>query len=184
MKISYSSIICTEHTRIDGDVTIGLKNVIHPTATILAEAGPIVIGDCNLIEENVTIVNRTPGKTMVIGNYNVFEVGSRCETIEIGDHNVFESKSHVGLLTRISNGCVIGTMCEVNYDEKLAENTVIFGAHCTRRIQHEKPSTQVSQIEFLSKILPNYQRIERPNYRLPQSLQSPTDSAQTAKGKT
>lgn len=111
---------------------------------------------------------------MIIGNHNVFEVGAQSETILVGDHNVFESKCHVGNLIKITNGCVIGTMCDVNYDETLAENTVIYGANCTRRIQHEKPSTQVSQIEFLSKILPNYQQIERPNHRLPQSLQSPT----------
>ncbi|XP_017494340.1 PREDICTED: dynactin subunit 6-like [Rhagoletis zephyria] len=174
VKISFSSIVCTEHTRIDGDVTIGLKNVIHPTATILAEAGPIVIGDFNLIEENVTIVNRTPGVTMVIGNHNVFEVGARSEAPVVGDHNVFESKATVGPLTRLSTGCVVGAMCAVNYDELLPENTVIFGSGCERRTQMEKPNSQLSQIDFLGKILPNYQRIERPNHRLPANLQSPT----------
>lgn len=157
-------------------MTIGLKNVVHPTATIIAEAGPIVIGDFNLIEENVVIINRTPGVAMTIGNHNVFEVGARSEAPIVGDHNVFESKSIVGPLTRLSNGCVVGAMCSVNYDEVLPENTVIFGANCERRTQIEKPISQLSQIDFLGKILPNYQRIERPNYRLPANLQSPTSS--------
>lgn len=142
--------------------------------TIIAEAGPIVIGDFNLIEENVRIVNQAPGVPMIIGNHNVFEVGARSETPQVGDHNVFESKCRVGPLTKVTTGCVIGAMCDINYDETLPENTVIFGSNCDRRIQHEKPSSNVSQIEFLGKILPNYQRIERPNYRLPPNLQSPT----------
>ena len=157
-------------------MTIGVKNVIHPTATIIAEAGPIVIGDFNLIEENVIIINKMPGVIMTIGNHNVFEVGAKSETPNVGDHNVFESKCHVGSLTKVTNGCVIGAMCDINYMETLAENTIIFGSNCDRRIQHEKPSSQVSQIEFLSKILPNYQRIERPNYRLPPNLLSPTQN--------
>ncbi|OTF69640.1 hypothetical protein BLA29_006852 [Euroglyphus maynei] len=175
VKISYSSIICTEHTRIEGDVTIGLKNVIHPTAKIIAECGPIIIGDYNLIEENVCIINKTPGITMMIGNHNVFEVGANIQTPQIGDHNVMESKCNVESSTRITNGCVIGAMCNINYDEILPENTVIYGSKCERRLQHEKPSVQLSQIEFLGKILPNYQRIEKPNYRLPSTnIQSPT----------
>jgi len=32
--------------------------VIHPCAKILAETGPIVIGENNLIEENATIINK------------------------------------------------------------------------------------------------------------------------------
>ena len=36
----------------------GSQTVVHPSARILAEAGPIVIGDGNLIQEQVTIVNR------------------------------------------------------------------------------------------------------------------------------
>lgn len=32
--------------------------VIHPRSTLLAMAGPIVIGDKCIIEENVVIVNR------------------------------------------------------------------------------------------------------------------------------
>jgi len=41
-----------EHT------TIGSHTVIHPCAKILAETGPIVIGENNLIEENATIINK------------------------------------------------------------------------------------------------------------------------------
>ena len=42
---------------ITGEVTIGSGTVINPKAKILALSGPIVIGENNLIEENVTIIN-------------------------------------------------------------------------------------------------------------------------------
>jgi hypothetical protein len=82
-------------------VTIGPRTVVHPKARIIAEAGPIFIGEGNLIgqsvvlgeswltkpfcpEEQSEIINRAeegtePGATvpvMIIGNNNVFEVRS------------------------------------------------------------------------------------------------------------
>jgi dynactin-6 len=41
-----------------GNVTIGTGTVVHPKAKIIAEAGPIIIGENNLIEEQVVIINR------------------------------------------------------------------------------------------------------------------------------
>ena len=170
MKISSGAIVCIERTVLEGDITIGHRTVIHPTAVIQAKEGPIVIGDFNLIEENAKIINNSPTQ-MTIGCNNVFEVGSYCESNEIGDNNILESKCKLGNMTKLSNGCVIGAMCEVNYDEILPENTIIFGSNCNRRIQHEKPATQTYQLDFLSKILPNYQKIDKPNYKPVQSPQ-------------
>ncbi|KAJ3614853.1 hypothetical protein NHX12_018423 [Muraenolepis orangiensis] len=64
----------------------GPRTVVHPKARIIAEAGPIVIGEGNLIEEQALIINGYPKnitadsqdeepKTMTIGINNVFEVG-------------------------------------------------------------------------------------------------------------
>ena len=36
----------------------GKGTVVHPTVQILAEGGPIVIGDNNLLEEGVVIHNK------------------------------------------------------------------------------------------------------------------------------
>ena len=50
---------------------------------IIAEAGPIIIGENNLIEEQTVIINKKVDgsdnsniKIMIIGDNNVFEVGS------------------------------------------------------------------------------------------------------------
>lgn len=66
--------MCSE-AELYGDITIGRTlyepslydiysvydtdtgTVVHPSAHILAEGGPIVIGENNLIQEQVTIIN-------------------------------------------------------------------------------------------------------------------------------
>lgn len=39
-------------------ICAGARTVVHPKARIIAEAGPIVIGEGNLIEEQALIINR------------------------------------------------------------------------------------------------------------------------------
>lgn len=144
------------------EISIGSKTIVHPTAYIHAEKGPIIIGEGNLIEEYVKIINRNE-KPLTIGCYNVFEVGCYSEAQKIGDHNIMESKSRLGPNTIISSGCIIGAMCDVDFEEILPENTVIYGTECNRRRQLEKPPPQTFQLDFLSKILPNYLQVEKAN---------------------
>lgn len=79
----------------------GARTVVHPSARILAEGGPIIIGESNLIQEKAVITNRSDSgnreckgvdlnnglfscrkvdgkeeKTLVIGNSNVFSIAS------------------------------------------------------------------------------------------------------------
>uniref|UniRef100_A0A667Y4N5 Dynactin subunit 6 n=1 Tax=Myripristis murdjan TaxID=586833 RepID=A0A667Y4N5_9TELE len=59
VKIAAGAVVCVE-SEIRGDVTIGARTVVHPKARIIAEAGPIVIGEGNLIEEQALIINSIP----------------------------------------------------------------------------------------------------------------------------
>ena len=52
LKIAAGAVVCNE-CELRGDITVGARTVIHPKARILATAGPIVIGENNLIEEQV-----------------------------------------------------------------------------------------------------------------------------------
>ena len=119
-----------------------------------------MIGDGNLIEEQATIINRHPGHTLVIGHCNVFEIGSHIETLAIGNNNVFEAKTFIGQNIEVTDGCVVGAMCRLTGKEKLNENTVIYGEKCSRRIALEKPAPQILQLDFLTKILPNYHHMK------------------------
>ena len=166
VTISSGAIVCNEST-IVGDVSIGTRTVVHPKAQIIAEAGPIIIGENNLIEERARIVNTASGDgettpVMIIGNSNVFEVDCCSNALKIGDNNVLESKSYVGRATELSNGCIVGAGCKVMTTEVLPENCVIHGSRNDRRIQSDKPAPQNLQIEFLSKVLPNYHHLKKP----------------------
>jgi len=182
LKIAAGAMVC-EDCELVGDITIGSRTIIHPKAKIVAEAGPIVIGDFNIIEEYVTITNRksnsdnNTGKVLIIGNNNVFEVGANVEAVKIGDHNIVEGKAVVGPGVELSQGCIVGAGCELRMPGPLTENTVIYGAKSQRRVQRERPPAQTLQIDFLAKILPNYHYLMKPNIK-------PTAAASTAAVKT
>ena len=57
VKIAPGAMVCNE-CELLGDITIGSMTVIHPKASIIAEAGPIIIGECNIVEEQARIINR------------------------------------------------------------------------------------------------------------------------------
>uniref|UniRef100_A0AAZ3RD21 Dynactin subunit 6 n=1 Tax=Oncorhynchus tshawytscha TaxID=74940 RepID=A0AAZ3RD21_ONCTS len=170
-KIAAGAVVCVE-SEIRGEVTIGARTVVHPKARIIAEAGPIVIGEGNLIEEQALIINSYPEniapdsegvepKTMTIGINNVFEVGCMSQAMKIGDNNVIESKADLGRNMILTSGCIIGACCQVNTCEVIPENTVIFGSGCQRRVQTERPQPQTLQLDFLMKILPNYHHMKK-----------------------
>jgi len=171
LTVSPGAVVCNE-SKLLGEVSIGARTVVHPKATIIAEAGPIIIGENNLIEEQAVIVNaRNPDSqindgvvsVMIIGNNNVFEVGCRSSALKIGDNNVLESKCFVGRSVVLSNGCIVGAGCRVTAEETVEENTVIYGSGNDRRRQMDRPAPQTLQIDFLSKVLPNYHHLKKPS---------------------
>ncbi|GAB5570195.1 dynactin subunit 6 [Prionailurus iriomotensis] len=156
VKIAPGAVVCVE-SEIRGDVTIGPRTVIHPKARIIAEAGPIVIGEGNLIEEQALIINAHPDnitpdaedpepKPMIIGTNNVFEVGCYSQAMKMGDNNVIESKAYVGRNVILTSGCIIGACCNLNTFEVIPENTVIYGADCLRRVQTERPQVLIKEL--------------------------------------
>jgi dynactin-6 len=102
---------------------------------------------------------------MIIGDNNVFEIGAYSESLKIGDNNVIESKARVGKDVVITTGCIIGAKCEINTNEILQDNTVIFGANKERRVANEKPQSQMAQLDFISKSLPSFQKFKKSNVK-------------------
>lgn len=164
--------------------------MIHPRVSILAKAGPIVIGENCLIEEYTTIINDVDEsdpdrpKTLVIGSNNVFEVGCTIEASKIGEKNLFECKSSVGKGVEITSNCIIGAGCQVKGRRTLPENTIVHGPNCSERELLEKSgvsrfniydrssSTNLFrlcfqshslQLTFLRKLLPSYHFIRKAN---------------------
>lgn len=167
------AVVC-EDSNIKGDVTISSGSVVHPSAQIIAESGPIIIGENCIIEEYAKIIHRIPTNhklyqenpdkphVLVIGANNIFEVGCTVEALKIGEKNIFECKSYVSSDVTISSGCVIGAGCHLSGEQHLTENTVIFGKNCQQREALDKQGSHMLQLDFLRKILPNYHHLRKP----------------------
>ncbi|XP_030377278.1 dynactin subunit 6 [Scaptodrosophila lebanonensis] len=169
IKIMPKSVVCEEST-LNGDITISSGCVVHPSATIIAEA-PIVLGENCIVEEYATIAHRLKdgaasdaSNTLHIGANNVFEVGCTVEAARIGDKNVFESKCFVGSGVTVSSGCVVGAGIQLRTAQVLPENTIVYGRQALQREAIEKQGSQTLQIDFLRKVLPNYHHLRKPNY--------------------
>ena len=97
-----------------------------------------VAGEGNLIEEQSEIVNKCGDNedqsenvhVMIIGNNNVFEVGSVCHSLKIGDSNILEAKSYVGRDTNLSNGCIVGAGCRQVLIVMLAPCNIVHCQYC------------------------------------------------------
>lgn len=119
-KSNMPSIICSA-CDVQGNVTFGKGCVVHPGCSILAEGGDIIIGDNNIIEERVVIYNKAPKekppgwapKTMRIGSFNLFEVGTFVETSDIGSFNMFQHRAHLETGCTVKNACNIGAAVRV-----------------------------------------------------------------------
>lgn len=61
----------------------------------------------------------------------------------------------------LTTGCIVGAKCEINTSEVLQDNTVIYGPNNQRRIATEKPQSQQTQLDFLSKLLVGYQKFKK-----------------------
>lgn len=84
--IQPGAAVCAD-AEIIGDVRIGAGTVVHPRCRILAQGGPVIIGENNIIEELTVVVNPnrqgaqpTP---MVIGSGNWFEVGAVIRAVQV-----------------------------------------------------------------------------------------------------
>ncbi|CAG8556633.1 19966_t:CDS:10, partial [Cetraspora pellucida] len=152
--IGKRAVVCQD-TEMKGEIDIGSGTVLHPQCKIVAESGPIIIGSNNIIEENVTIINKQP-TPLIIGDENVFEVGCYVEGSRIGNKNVVEAKARILGTTSLGDNCVIGAVCSTKRDEAILDNTVIYGDHHNRRIQTasggQQSSLHARHLEYLREI--------------------------------
>lgn len=132
-----ATVCDSEDSTFRGEITISSGCIVHPSVTILAVSGPIIIGENCLLEEYTTIIHDIGTGPMVaiigekppvlvIGPNNVFEVGCTVQARSIGERNVFECKSFVSNKVTVSNGCIIGAGCHLLDEYTIGENTVVY----------------------------------------------------------
>ena len=73
-------------------VSLGAGTVVHPNAQIIAEAGPIIIGDNNLIEEQALIINRQDVQADMAISVNYTDNNSHKTSIKV---TVLRLRHHV-----------------------------------------------------------------------------------------
>lgn len=72
LTISLSILIFCVPSLITDVALTGTRSVIHPKVRIIAEAGPIIIGENNLIEERTQIINRSAFRSSL--NYSPLQL--------------------------------------------------------------------------------------------------------------
>ncbi|KAI6178504.1 Dynactin subunit 6 [Aphelenchoides besseyi] len=143
-------------SNLTGHITFDEGCVVHPLAKINAGTGSIVFGKFNIVEERAEITNCIPGHTLIIGDENMFEVGSRCNATKIGDRNVLGQRCVVGENVILTDGCVIGAKCEVLEHGELPKQTAVYGAENNRRVTGSLPQSLQLHTQFLRQKLPKF----------------------------
>ncbi|CAD5209499.1 unnamed protein product [Bursaphelenchus xylophilus] len=141
---------------LSGEIVFGAGTVVHPYAVINAGEGKIIFGNNNIIEELCHIENKDPSKVMIIGNDNLFEVGTECHAVAVGNNNVFCIKSKVGDKVQVTDGCVIGPKCIVMSKEVLPPKTVVYGEGNNRRTAMSTNNSLKQHCELLQTKLRNF----------------------------
>ncbi|KAF9971762.1 hypothetical protein BGZ73_005215 [Actinomortierella ambigua] len=158
LTISPRSLVCQDND-LRGEIYVGAGTVLHPQCKVHAIGGPIMFGSGNIVEENAIIINRGT-EALIIGDNNVFEVGSIMEGSKIGSRNTLEVKAHVKRGTWVGDDCVIGAVCSTNENEMLPDRTIIYGARNNRRVASGSRDAQMAvharHLEYLMGILPKY----------------------------
>ncbi|KAH8741065.1 hypothetical protein FG386_001617 [Cryptosporidium ryanae] len=150
-----NTIICHE-SNIKGEVVMGEGCIVNPGAIIDGGNKGIVLGNKNVIEELVKIVNNTDNR-LIIGDENWFHVGSQVLNPRfIGNNNSFE----IGC--RVSEGCEIGNYCKISMKTTLPYNMKVESGKCISFVDDAIVMSENSgnsnqfledQISFLQNIL-------------------------------
>ena len=124
-SLSESCVVCKSSTLV-GDVSIGPNTILHPFVRIIARSGPIVIGEHNIIEENVEIINDAEeDSVMIIGSNNHIEVGARIRSLKVGNNNIIGSNTFLDQHVTLSYGCVVTPGISINQKMHLPLKSLI-----------------------------------------------------------
>lgn len=151
-------ILISKNIDYEGQIGFGHGTILHPDCSVRAESASIVFGEFNIIEERVRIVNRKPSENsipaqMMIGSYNLFEVGSQIDHCEIGSYNVFEHRCHIEPNCKIGNSCIITAGVTVPSGSIIPDFTVVYGQGRTMQNQNKSEDTHKLNIRALAEVL-------------------------------
>mmetsp|Transcript_569 Transcript_569/g.861 ORF Transcript_569/g.861 Transcript_569/m.861 type:complete len:176 (-) Transcript_569:2387-2914(-) len=167
-------IICSKNIETAGTIAFSSGCVIHPDCSILAEGGPIYLGEYNIIEERVRIINRATydsqgnkvTRPMHIGSYNVFEVGTVICNSNIGSYNLFEHRSEVRECN-VGSGCITAAGVTIPPGTTIPDQQVVFGQGKTRPNSDMQEDSHKMLVRSLADVL----SVSLPKFNAMQQLQ-------------
>ncbi|TPX63244.1 hypothetical protein SpCBS45565_g06758 [Spizellomyces sp. 'palustris'] len=139
-----TTVIC-EDAILEGPITFGPDNVIHPKCVIRSEGGgEIVFGRGNIVEESAVIVNRS---YLLPNAFEGSSVGTGC---------TIEARANVSVGTTLGDNSVIGAKCHTRPNQIVPNDTVIFGESHTTRTQNKSNRLQANlhsrHLEYLREV--------------------------------
>lgn len=174
IKIENGAIV-VQNSILEGDITIGKGTIVNPNVRIIAKAGPILIGNNCVIDENVEILNESSahsdmesGNVMVVGDNNHFRTGCKIRCVGIGNENI------IGVLAVLEKGsflpsrCYIGPKCVIRRSASVSEGTYVESAG-ESLVNYERNLNEPLLIEIQqtwdiqSKLIPQYNKIVKAN---------------------
>jgi len=135
----HDNVELKSHVVIMGDTEIGSHTIIHPFASIgnmpqdlkyHGEKSRLVIGENNVIRENVTMNPGTEGGGMVtnIGDNCLFMAGAHvAHDCQIGSHVIFANNATVGGHCIIGDFVVLGGLSAVHQFVRIGKHAFIGG---------------------------------------------------------
>lgn len=92
---------------IEGNVVIGEGSVVHPKAILRAAPGTSLVLGAQCVVEELACVEAVEVATMVVGDGNVFSVGSLVRDSTLGARNTLRPRCVVEQVT-LGDHCVVG----------------------------------------------------------------------------
>ncbi len=107
-----------------------------------------MIGANCVVEEYATL-EATDSRGMKIGDWNLFEVGSKVSSASIGSGNVFEVRSLVPPNCSVGSGCVIGQLVHLpaEAERTIADNTLIIGPSHVERVKSDNEKLNMEELK-------------------------------------
>ncbi|WFD24537.1 hypothetical protein MEQU1_003239 [Malassezia equina] len=160
----HPKVVVPADVDIRGTVTIKTGTVLHPRVKLDGSLAPLVVGENCILEEGVQLTSGANG--LQVGDGNWLRVGCRIASDRIGNCNVFEVGCHVPAHVRVSNFCVVGAGCDLQFWEttELLERTVVYGAEAAQRTWSgdgigQQLASHAKHLQYLRTTLPQHHKL-------------------------
>ena len=124
----------------DGKLSLGYGTILHPKSTLIIDGCSLVIGEYNIIEENVTIkvcpsysalLEKYVNTTIYIGNFNHFRIGSYLQNTCVENNCVIDYRANL-VDCSVESNCIVSPCVELNNKFIVPKNQIIFKDYSLR----------------------------------------------------